>query len=128
MQVLVAEMESRVEKRYNSVYAEITAITQNYLAEIQNRGQALLARLDNIHKVKMTTLAQQKRDLASTTICLAQVCGINSHTVNDRIPNKFGFRSIELRSVSRRSEIGQLFDFLMANYPSKGGWKFYSYL
>ena len=70
-------MESRVEKRYNSVYSDITAITENYLSEIQNRGQTLLARLDSIHKVKMTTLAQQKRELASTTICLAQVCSIN---------------------------------------------------
>ena len=74
-------MESRVEKRYNSVYSDITAITENYLSEIQNRGQALLARLDSIHKVKMTTLAQQKRELASTTICLAQVCSINFYTI-----------------------------------------------
>ena len=72
-QLQVAEMEVRVEKRYASVYAEIKLLTQSYLSQIEERGKELLTRLDTIHKVKMTTLAHQKRELASTTVCLAQV-------------------------------------------------------
>lgn len=66
-------METRVEKRYGVVYAEIKMLTDSYIAEIQKRGKALLSRLDTIHNVKMAALAQQKRELSSTTVCLAKV-------------------------------------------------------
>ena len=67
-------MEARVDMRYKSVYADINSIVENYLTEIKNRGQVLLSRLESIHQVKMASLAHQKRELSSTTICLAQVC------------------------------------------------------
>jgi hypothetical protein len=72
-------MEVRVEKRYSAVYADIKLITESYLAQIQDRGKELLTRLDTVHKIKMTTLAHQKRELASTTVCLAQVCLLNDY-------------------------------------------------
>ncbi len=67
-------MESRVDMRYKAIYADINSIIENYQAEIKNRGQVLLSRLDSIHQVKMASLAHQKQELSSTTICLAQVC------------------------------------------------------
>lgn len=66
-------MESRVEKRYAAIYNEIKMLTENYVTELQNRSKALLARLDTIHNVKMSTLALQKREFSSTSSCLAQV-------------------------------------------------------
>jgi hypothetical protein len=71
-------MESRVEKRHSAVYAEIKLLTESYIAEIQKRGKALLGRLDTIHNVKMAALAHQKRELMTTTACLAQVSSIFS--------------------------------------------------
>lgn len=71
--LLVAVMEEKVEMRYAAVFAEVKSLIETCMTEVQDRGKILLSRLENIHKVKMTTLAQQKRELASTTVCLAQV-------------------------------------------------------
>lgn len=66
-------MEAQIDIRHATMFAEVKTLIENCMAEIQDRGKFLLTRLDNIHTIKMNTLAQQKRELSASTAMLVQV-------------------------------------------------------
>ena len=59
----IKEMKARIELRYNTVKAELTSISQNYIVEIQKRQEFLMKRLDLIRARKMNVLDKQIQDL-----------------------------------------------------------------
>lgn len=77
----MTEMETQIEMRHATTFAEVKTLIENCMAEIQERGKFLLTRLDNIHTIKMNSLAQQKRDLAASTAMLMQVIDSCRHSI-----------------------------------------------